>query len=112
MVRALPILLLLAGCTTPFHKSGTAYLGVMYAHTRQGVEIVQVLPNSPALQAGLAIGDTIVAINGESILQGRSLAAAIQSHRPGQRVRLTVVRASGIQEELEAEVDSAPARVQ
>ena len=99
---------LFAACKTSGSRPGTAYLGVMYAHTRQGVEIVQVLPNSPALQVGLSIGDTIVAVNGERVNRARTLSSAIQAQRPGERVRLTVLRASGIQEDLEAEVDSVP----
>ncbi len=112
MRRSILLLCLFLCCQAPgpLRKTGTAYLGVMYAHSNQGVEIVQVLPGSPAMQAGLSIGDTIVAVNGVGVDRGRTLSAAIQAHRPGQRVRLTVVRASGIQEDLEAEIETAPAR--
>lgn len=109
-MRLLPIVLLTVACSMPFQKSGPAYLGVLYQHTRQGVEIIQVLPDSPARQIGLAIGDTILAVNGESVTREYTLARRIQAERPGSRVRLTVRRASGIEEELVAEIDSAPAQ--
>lgn len=95
-------------CKTPEKKEGPAYLGVLYQQRRHGVEIVQILPNSPALSAGLAIGDTIVAVDGQSIGRTSSLRQAILALKPGAPVVLTVLRASGDRETLTATVDNLP----
>ncbi|MBL8022371.1 MAG: PDZ domain-containing protein, partial [Leptospirales bacterium] len=99
---------LLGACKTPEKKTGPAYLGVLYQQSRHGVEIVQVLPNSPALSAGLAIGDTIVAVDGQSVGRVNSLRQAILARKPGAAVVLTVLRASGDREDLTATVDNLP----
>ncbi|MCE9599712.1 MAG: PDZ domain-containing protein [Spirochaetia bacterium] len=97
-----------AYCKTPEKKTGPAYLGVLYQQTRHGVEIVQIMPNSPALSAGLAIGDTIVAVDGERVGRASSLRLAILARKPGASIVLTVLRASGDRENLTATVDNLP----
>ncbi len=108
-VRILPLLLLL-GCAGAVPRSGPSYLGVLYQETRQGVEIVQIMPNSPAIQAGLGIGDTIVAVDGHRVGRSASLRSAILERTPGTRLKLTVLRASGERHDVEAVVDALPAQ--
>lgn len=47
---------------------------------------------SPAAQAGLERGDVIVAVDGEPIDQSNQLQRTIASRRPGDRVRVDVIR--------------------
>ncbi len=92
-------------------------LGVARIHeTERGVVIVALVPGGPAERAGLrgfrlvreqnrrgpflvertrvdrSYADTIIAVDGEKVQTKDELLAAIEKRRPGQVVRLTVVR--------------------
>lgn len=68
----------------------------------RGVVILSVVPGSPAEKAGLRgieqslsgikLGDTILAIDGERIEDYDGLYNALDKHRPGDRVEVTVLR--------------------
>ncbi len=51
-----------------------------------------VAPNGPGAAAGLKPGDVITAVDGVRVHSGQELIVRTRSHRPGQRVRLTVRR--------------------
>ncbi len=53
-----------------------------------------VIPNSPAANAGLKVGDIITAVNGTKINQNNSLTGLLYQYTPGDRVQLTVLRNS------------------
>jgi S1-C subfamily serine protease len=57
-----------------------------------GVLVVQVLPNTPAESAGLRIGDTITAINGEVITDASQLQSVVDRSGLNQSLDLTVMR--------------------
>jgi len=57
-----------------------------------GAEVVMVQPNTAAERAGLKIGDVIIALDGQPIRTGTELTASLARRRPGEKVRLTVVR--------------------
>jgi hypothetical protein len=63
-----------------------------FAHPGAGVRVEDVLPGSPAEQAGLRAGDVLLAIDGESLAGLRDLSRVLKAHEPGDRVRLTVDR--------------------
>lgn len=50
-----------------------------------------VLPNSPAAEAGLQVGDRIVAVNGEPVKSGEQVSQFIRAHK-GQAINLSVNR--------------------
>jgi Do/DeqQ family serine protease len=58
----------------------------------RGVVVVGVLRNGPAHKAGVEPGDVIIKIDGKPIHDGRDAQTAISRHRPGEAVRLTIVR--------------------
>jgi S1-C subfamily serine protease len=75
----------------------------------QGVLIIKVLPNSPAARAGLrgtsrndqgevVRGDVITAIDGKAVNQSPDLFAALEKHRAGDTVTLTILRDNKQQE--------------
>lgn len=49
---------------TTDNESYTPYIGAQYKALTLGVKITQVIENSPAAQAGLAVNDILVAVNG------------------------------------------------
>jgi membrane-associated protease RseP (regulator of RpoE activity) len=57
-----------------------------------GALIVEVMENTPAEQAGLEVGDIIVAVDGKTLDEEYDLVAAIQEREPGDRVSLTLWR--------------------
>lgn len=61
---------------------------------RDGYEIVKVVPESPAEEAGIQAGDYLVAINGIEINEenGKELAAARADFTPGTSVTWSMVR--------------------
>lgn len=69
-----------------------AWLGVAYEMTPEGAEILQVLVDTPAEEAGLQFGDLVVEIDGESVTELNTLGDIILSHSPGDRIELLVSR--------------------
>jgi serine protease Do len=72
-----------------------------------GVLVTHVLPDSPAAQAGLRKHDVLLHFNTEKIRDGNHLARLIQAGKPGQVVRLFLVRA-GREQTLEAKIGLGP----
>lgn len=68
----------------------TAWLGVEITEEGERVTIGEVVPGSPADEAGLSSGDVIVAIDGTDITTFEELSEAIQSYSPGDTVTLTI----------------------
>ena len=90
--------------TGPEHKVSRGSIGVEFNAqpspalarvygVKGGVTISGVRPpGGPADQAGLQVGDTIVAVNGKPVKSGDELVALISSTKPGSKVDLTYVR--------------------
>ncbi len=74
----------------------SAYLGVTIEERAggapAGVRITEVVDGSPAEQAGLAAGDVIVEFDGEAVDGPAALTRKIHSRKPGDRVRVDVLR--------------------
>ena len=74
-------------------KAQHAFLGVVLSDSASGgASISQVRPGTPATTAGLRAGDVVTAVAGKSIASASELRAAINAHRPGDRVSLTYTR--------------------
>src|SRR5215211_104739 len=70
-----------------------AYLGVSIGDAAgTGAVVQQVQSGSPAAKAGLAAGDVIAAVDGQSIADAASLTAAVAGHSSGDRVTLSYTR--------------------
>lgn len=59
---------------------------------RVGAMIVEVIPGMPADEAGLRVGDVIVAIDQMPVDQNHSLADAIAQYEPGDRITVSFWR--------------------
>jgi len=59
-----------------------------------GVTISNVVAGSPAEQAGLKVGDTIISVDGKEVKSGDELVAEIASRKPGSKAKIGYVRNS------------------
>jgi len=97
--------------------------GILRLPADKGVLIGAVKPGSPAAKAGLEAGSTQVVVAGESYqlggdmivaLDGKPMATvdalreAIAAHKPGDKVRVSVVRADGKRATVEVELGRVP----
>jgi putative serine protease PepD len=69
-----------------------AYLGVELGDSGTSARVVSVRSNTPAKKAGLRAGDVITSIGGTHIASSDELRAAINAHKPGQRVSVAYTR--------------------
>ncbi|MBR8828802.1 MAG: trypsin-like peptidase domain-containing protein [Gomphosphaeria aponina SAG 52.96 = DSM 107014] len=58
----------------------------------EGVLVVRVIPNTPAQQAGLRLGDVIVKVNDQPIKDGSQLQSVVENTGINQNINLTLVR--------------------
>jgi S1-C subfamily serine protease len=74
--------------------AGRAYLGVSLADASPGAVVTAVVAGSPADSAGLRPGDVVTSVDGTAVQDAAGLVSVIRSHRPGDRLSLTVRRGS------------------
>ncbi len=77
---------------TPALAQGLGLTGVT------GALVGDVVPSSPAAQAGLRGGDVVVAVDGQPVPDSRTLARVVGGARPGAAVTLTVRRGNETRE--------------
>lgn len=84
------------------------FIGIRYELNPRaaGVTVTQVQPGSAGAAAGLRQGDVITKVNGQLIEAQRPLKTIMLRFRPGDRVRLTVVR-DGKEQEIEVTLGAA-----
>ena len=87
----------------PEHRVTRGSIGVEFAAepnpavarvygVKSGVTIANVISGSPADQAGLKVGDTIVSVDGRPVKNGDELVGDISSRRPGSTAKIEYVR--------------------
>jgi S1-C subfamily serine protease len=100
--------------SSSIHIGPTAFLGVEVESTSaaggsgSGAEIEQVEPGSPADQAGLAAGDVIDSLDGQTIDSPQALSSAMETYKPGDTVQLGWVDSSGQQQSASVVLASGP----
>jgi S1-C subfamily serine protease len=77
----------LAGAQSPLPPPLVAKLG-----RRSGLRVAQVITGSPAEQAGLRVGDVVVAVDGEDIVSSTAIQRLMVEHAIGRRLEITVWR--------------------
>lgn len=86
----------------------TPQLAVQYGiGPEAGVIVIEVVPDSPAEDAGIRAGDVITGIDGEQVDEPGDLLAELRANDPGDRVELRLLR-NGEEETVEVELGAAP----
>jgi len=70
--------------------------------------VIEVVSDSPAEQAGLRVGDTITAVDGQEVDAENDLADLIGTHEPGDTVTLEVTRPGEESREVAVELGEHP----
>lgn len=84
-------------------RSNKALLGVMTKEADKGAEITEVTKESAAEKAGLKEGDVITKVNDDKIADADDLYAAIGKYKPGEKVKVVILRA-GKEQTITAEL--------
>jgi putative serine protease PepD len=69
-----------------------ALLGVSVQTGANGVSVADVSSGSAAAAAGIKAGDVITAVDGTTVKSAEALRAIIDSHKPGDKITVTVTR--------------------
>src|SRR5579859_3455849 len=88
---------------SPEHRVARGSIGIMFAGQDNpaiarvygggsGITVSTVVAGSPADQAGLKVGDTITAVDGQKVTKGAELVSDIASRKPGSKVKLNFIR--------------------
>jgi hypothetical protein len=96
-----------AGTPPPQPTQRRASLGTMpdFAFEGSGVRVQQVMPGSAAEEAGIASGDVIIAVDGETVAGLRAFSDLLKARAPGDAVEVTVLR-NGEEQIVEAVLGS------
>ena len=103
----------------PDHRVARGSIGIMFSAQENpaisrvygvgsgGVTVSAVTAGSPAEQAGIKVGDTIVSVDGKPVKNGDELVSDIASRKPGSKVPLGFVRNGKKQEATVTVADRA-----
>ncbi|MDZ5623634.1 trypsin-like peptidase domain-containing protein [Nocardioides sp. HM23] len=69
-----------------------------------GATVDEVIPDSPAQDAGLQNGDLITHVNGDRVTDGIALIVAIRTHQPGETIEFTI-RRDGDEQTIQVTLD-------
>jgi S1-C subfamily serine protease len=97
--------------TATIHIGPAALLGVEVESpsSGSGALVVNVLPKTPAQSAGMVAGDVITSVNGQSVSSPTALANLLQTHHPGEVVKVVWVDGSGRQYSASVSLTAGPA---
>src|SRR5579862_7452748 len=79
----------------PFAEGGHAIIGVQLESAPGGARVSEVSPGGPAAEAGVHVGDVIVAVNGAELKEGepaRQVLRIMRGVKPDTKVSVRVLR--------------------
>jgi len=76
----------------PIMAPNPGYLGVALAADTGGVRITQVLPKTPAVEAGLKVDDLVLTLAGKKVSEPQEFIGGMQQFRPGDVITLRISR--------------------
>ena len=77
------------GANSAIQAERPAWLGVSIADSDDGVVVREVVPGSPADEAGIRVGDVITAVDGTAVDSAQALVDLIASYAPGDEITVT-----------------------
>lgn len=96
LVLVLALMLGLVGAVgaqdAPDSPTARGWMGVNIVAQEAGVTIREFMPDSPAADAGLLVGDVIVALDDQAVIDIEDLIMRVSSYAPGETVSLEVLR--------------------
>jgi S1-C subfamily serine protease len=71
-----------------------AFIGIKFGkhEDEKGFRLMEIIENSPAAKAGLEANDVLLKIDGKEIDDVEKLRDAVQAHKPGDKIKLTIKR--------------------
>jgi S1-C subfamily serine protease len=78
-------------------------------NAKDGIVVANVVPGSPAAAAGLKRGDVITAVEGTPITDPSALGRWLSTHKPGDKMALTVIR-DGKEQQINLTLGELPAQ--
>jgi S1-C subfamily serine protease len=101
------------------HIGATAFLGVEFdsaaaafnsPNAASGVTIAGTVVGAPAQKAGLAAGDVITSINGQSVTTGSELQSALLAEKPGDTINVDYLNVKGDANTVKVVLASGPSQ--
>lgn len=86
----------------------SGYLGVGLDPSASSALVAQVIDDTAAEEAGLAVGDTITAVDGDTVRTAEALRTAIAAHDPGDSVTITWTTSGGTTESATVTLGEGP----
>lgn len=75
----------------PLHPSLMAHLRDLLEH-KQGVVVVQIVPDSPAAKAGFQVHDILMTYGNQKLFSPPQVVALVEADQPGQEVKFGILR--------------------
>jgi serine protease Do len=71
-----------------------AFLGIVPADRdgAEGAEVVRVIPDSPAIRAGIRLGDVILSLNNVAVRRAADVTSILRRMKPGDKVQIDILR--------------------
>ncbi|HEY7154751.1 MAG TPA: PDZ domain-containing protein [Gemmataceae bacterium] len=91
-------------CTVPVEDLGNRARKRLKLKDTEGVIVVEVMPDSPAEDAGLRHGDIITHVNGKAVEDEEELSEDLNRQGPDKPIKLAIVR-DGEKREITAELE-------
>ena len=70
----------------------SSWLGVSLLPRQNGLQVVEVIMNSPTEKGGLKLGDIIIGLNGKAIETITDFDSMMDKIKPGRKIKLVVIR--------------------
>jgi S1-C subfamily serine protease len=99
--------------SSTIHIGRTGFLGVSVESLNSGAsgaQVHEVLAGTPAAAAGLADGDVITAVNGQTVASPDGLTNLLLLHNPGNTIQLTWTDSSGQSHTASVTLENGPAQ--
>lgn len=95
-------------CTVPVEDLSNRTRKKMKLQNTDGVIVIDIIPDSPADEAGLRHGDVITHVNGKLVEDEEELCDDLNQLGAGKPVKLAVIR-EGEKKDIKAELEETPA---